>query len=505
MAAANPLAMFTHAQWLEKTKVSGLARRPSTLKKIDDLYRQAWTLLRAKNSQGAYHIVLRDMLAALELYLQEHNAKSDWTGKDGKDLNRNRLSGGLMKALHEYVISEVGPRKSVPVNDSRHSRAGVLYLLGHTQANINMFTVARNVVTVGFAAANVGTGYAQNTWDYQQVGKLKVKEPLGLIAQGSHLAVKVAEKAASGTATPPDVTLLDRCYAMVKRIAESLEKYFKMRTSSFYANLGKVLTAAAKFAAGQLTKAAPMIGAGIDIGQGFVKACVAVANYIGAKGERKQIELVPGHPTLLAQRIQNGMLHDITDGLVQIAKGAASATLSTFSAGIASAITDIVLTIVSFIRRYFEKCRIEEFCAKAHAHLSTLQMAGYKLGDANANIGKKFGLIDDVEAFTEFYSEGADASVCIPILTLNSGICGDLMQMARMYDTQNNVISQTTFNTATDYFQRLKLWGSNHIRNSGINFESNYRNVGDLIRHATSGHQGMQSTAGKIVSVIAAA
>lgn len=506
----NPLTRISHAEWMSKTKVSGLARRHSTLKEIDQLVGHAGLVARAGGDQVGtsehtrYLSLLRQLLAKFETYLSEHDAKPDWTGKDGKDLHRNGLSGGLMKEVHHYVLSVVGPRKTVNAGDARHTRAGVLFLLGHTRANTDMFKVASNVVTVGFASANVGTGYKGNEWKSLQVGGREVETPLDKIKTGTQGVVKLASMAAgSGPSGAPNATLLDRCLSLVSGIADSLKTYCLMRTSSFYSNLGKVLTAAAKYAAHCLTKAAPIVGAGIDIFQGFTKSCIAASNYIKARGERRQIELVPGHPMMLAQRIQEGMFGDITDGLVQICKGAASLALSAFSAGIASAITDIVLTIVSFIRRYFEKCRINEFCDKAAVRLSTLQIEGYNLGDPSAN-QKKYSLIDDVEEFRSFYSEGVDASVCIPILTLNSGVCGDLMQMTQMYNVDGDVISQQNFDTATNYFQRLKFWGSAHIRDCGINFSSNYRNVGSLLRHAIHGHSGVQSTAGQVASVLAA-
>src|SRR5690606_27116998 len=122
-----------------------------------------------------------------------------------------------------------------------------------------------------------------------------------------------------------------------------------------------------------------------------------------------------------------------------------------------------------------------------------------------ANKGRFFTrLVDDVDEFRDFYQEGVNASVSIPILTLNSGICGDLMQMIQMYDARSAVISQESFDAAARYFQRLKLWGAQHIQKNGINFSSNYRNVGNLLHHAVYGHQGLQSTRQQVVTVLAA-
>src|SRR5690606_1019610 len=149
----------------------------------------------------------------------------------------------------------------------------------------------------------------------------------------------------------------------------------------------------------------------------------------------------------------------------QICKGALSAAFGALTAGIASLITEVVLTVVNFLRRFFEKSRIEAFCHKAAVQLTDLRERGYNLGSAEANKGRFFTrLVDDVDEFRDFYQEGVNASVSIPILTLNSGICGDLMQMIQMYDARSAVISQESFDAAARYFQRLKLWGAQHIQ-----------------------------------------
>jgi hypothetical protein len=180
---------------------------------------------------------------------------------------------------------------------------------------------------------------------------------------------------------------------------------------------------------------------------------------------------------------------------MQICKGAVSAGFGAFTASVGSLIIEAISAVVNFFRRFVEMKKIEAFCDKAKVELSKLKMGGYNLQNAEANKGQTFSkLIDDADEFGAFYQKGVSASVSIPILTLNSGICGDLMQMVRMYDSKSDAISQESFDAATRYFQRLKLWGCQHIQKNGIRFSSSYQNVQNLLHHAVYGHQGTQTT-----------
>lgn len=519
MATQNPFETVTPQQWVERTKVSGFARRPDTLKKIDQLYDLAhgkYAFYRfhtkfptpgkeaeANRHRQEFRNILAQLLTAFDRYLEEHQATANWRGPDGKDLHRNELSRGLMKQTYDFIRDFLGPQQTVPQHDSRHTRAGVLFLLGHTHASVNTWSVAS-------AAVNIGT---------TGLGKVTSEGLASKVNSGLNAAVNY--KQTSTVAIAPTVAtnpksksgggvldtlagLYEKVLAAVKSVANSVSEFLQVRDASFYSALGSLIRAATEYVVGILTKAAPIVGAALDIGQGFVKICSAAMNYLATKRERSHFLLVPGHPAFLAQRIEQAMKYDITDGLIQVCKGVASAVAGAASGGLGSILTEAVVAIVNFFRRYFEAKKIETFCQKAAVELTHLKDLGYNLGSAEANKGKTFGkLIEDADEFGEFYQEGVNASVCIPILTLNSGICGDLMQMIRMYDAKNDVITQESFDAATRYFQRLKLWGCQYIQKSGIRFTSSYQNVQNLLHHAVYGHQGRQSTMQQVMTVAA--
>src|SRR5690606_11751101 len=171
------------------------ARRSSTLKKIDQLYSQAHInylneyLLNHPKKDFAF--TLARMLTEFDFYLAEHKATSDFRGPDGKDLHRNQLSKGLMKQTYDFIREFLASQKTVPLQDSRHTRAGVLYLLGHTQPSINMWSVASAAVTVGTATASLGTTAAGKAWESQNVGKLKVADPVGKMNAGMQIGIQI--------------------------------------------------------------------------------------------------------------------------------------------------------------------------------------------------------------------------------------------------------------------------------------------------------------------------
>lgn len=173
----------------------------------------------------------------------------------------------------------------------------------------------------------------------------------------------------------------------------------------------------------------------------------------------------------------------------------------------ASLIADGVVAVVKFFRRCLETCKIQTFLRKAGAELQRIQngKTAYDLGNAEANSGKSFSkLLDDPERFREFYQEGANASVCIPILTLNSGICGDLMQMARIYDDDDARITQQELRRRHKLFRQPETLGMPAHQGKRHQFQVELPQRWYVINHAINGHHGTQSTMQKVITTLAA-
>jgi hypothetical protein len=115
------------------------------------------------------------------------------------------------------------------------------------------------------------------------------------------------------------------------------------------------------------------------------------------------------------------------------------------------------------------------------------------------------GLINDPKAFNAFFDRGCKASVTVPMLTLNSGICGNAMTYTKMYQSDASkaeVIAQTTFNNSTAFFSLLKATGARYLRNKGFTFSSPRPDVNGYLVHAVRDHQQVEGGAAKALAFL---
>ena len=131
-------------------------------------------------------------------------------------------------------------------------------------------------------------------------------------------------------------------------------------------------------------------------------------------------------------------------------------------------------------------------------------------------------IVFDDRAFMSLFERGCQASVCVPMLTLNSGITGDLMMFTKMFDDTGGILGQGSglssqgnkpsagaqrqFDAAASYWTQLKESGRNYLESTGFTFTSSDRVVGGLMWHALNHHKGgPKSTGDKVLSFLAGA
>ena len=122
--------------------------------------------------------------------------------------------------------------------------------------------------------------------------------------------------------------------------------------------------------------------------------------------------------------------------------------------------------------------------------------------------------------FKALFERGCASSVCVPMLTLNSGITGDLMMFTKMFDDTGGILGQGTgigsngdkpsdgaqaqFNAAEAYWTQMKEWGRAYLESTGFTFTSTDKVAKGLMWHAIHDHQGgAMSTGDKVLSFLA--
>lgn len=298
---------------------------------------------------------------------------------------------------------------------------------------------------------------------------------------------------------------------------------------------GLLISKLVKFVVGKCVEAAvPFVGAGMDLAGGLAKTVKAAKERIEAYLLRRQIMLNPGHPELAANSIESAMNTGMLLGLWSALKGAAQVALSVFLPGAGSLVAALVTGLewlVKFVYRLWEQSNIRQFLATARDWYSKecglarrVETEGYlpdpsRAGERIKTVHARFepeldpgkgGFIHKLEEFKAFYQKGCDASPIIPMLTLNSGICGSLMVMLRMVDdtetatssSDRSVISQKQFDAGNAYFQHLKAYGRTYLESSGFQFRAanGSESIQGYLNHAIHHHTKPYSIADKALA-----
>ena len=106
------------------------------------------------------------------------------------------------------------------------------------------------------------------------------------------------------------------------------------------------------------------------------------------------------------------------------------------------------------------------------------------------------GIISNTADFTAFFKEGCEASPIIPMLTLNSGVCGSLMTLVKMFEDDGSQTrlpgGRQPFDAGGAFFTRLKLFSTEYLKACGFQFQplnATNENIRMLLTHATkTGH-----------------
>lgn len=522
MPPTPTLGLVKPQEWQARTSLL-VGRRSPTLLKVDAAYSQYYNVRSEETKSALYN--------ALHQYLIEH--KSNWALSD-----RNKRSGGLM----QYIYDSCKPYTAKNVLESRapEARHGVLYLW----QNAEIGTKWTKIALQGALDIGSNTGNMLQATTYTGGGKL---QPLGVISEGSSWSSAVtsasvvdkvhgAFNSAKGSATfqvssiRPDPGILERAkelfgvkfseiWTWIKRRVEKMWNDIQLQWHSggMWAPIGAVVAGLVNFILGQVCAvAAPFAGSGITIAQGFAKGFSAAADRVTAMYHRRHFLIAPGHPQLIGDAIETQMNWDIGRGIYTMAKGGVALAADIATAG-ASALISAIAACVEFawkvINRYLEGLKMNAWIKEVKS--VTRDRSTWK---ADPKDGKWRPAIAYKEReFLMLFEKGCNASVCIPMMTLNSGITGDLMMFMKMFDDTGSILGQSTgaslqgptaeaqkkFNAGQEYWTALKHKSRNYLESTGFDFMSSDKVVAGLMDHAIKHHTGIASKADRALAFAA--
>jgi hypothetical protein len=543
LMATAKLGIVDPKQWLSRTSLLLSRTRSPTLLRVDEAYANYYSL-RSEPNQLALHQALND-------YLIEK-------GRNWEKVDRNIRSGGLMAYLHN-VTRPAPVAKNVLVKRVPESRHGLLYLWQNAQVNTQWGKIAlEGALSIG----GTTTGLLQAS-NYQPGESL---QGLGVIANNTP-GNTAATVLGSGVPTvgklalapkgeairnpdpnpeqhapviklmdlPDDPTVIERAkrffgdkfntvYGIIStKIKEMLRDLaMKFARGGFIGSLGGLVAKLVSFVIGKiLVHAAPFVGNAVVITQGICQAVIAAKDRITAYQRRGMFVIAAGHPALIGHEIETQMNWAIGKGVYNAAKGGAKLAGNLLSLG-ASALIDVIAACMEFVwkflTRFFEGRWMKEWITVVKSY--TRNRNDWK-ADPKDGVWRP-RIVYDEAAFKSLFELGCQASVCVPMLTLNSGISGDLMMFMKMFDDTGGILGQGTgqssdgtrpsagaqkqFDAGSAYWTQLKEFGRNYLESTGFTFTSSDPVARGLMWHAIKHHQGgAMSTGDKVLHFLAGA
>jgi len=482
------LGMVTPEEWVSRTKVM-IGRRSQSMLKVDAAYEQYYKLRSEENAKNLHTV--------LEAYLKEKGG--NWAKVD-----RNKNSNGLMQSIFDLT----GPKKTQDVLEKRipESRHGVIYLWGNTV----VYTQWAKFFLEG--AFNLVSAYSGDNTPILNIPQNDIvgnvadlaTTPLGWLKQdstGKKVSLQPAVARQSSVATLEDLPsesilvkikqtlgkMFEKIYDLIKNGVRTIYEKIKMNYDRVQDIAWNVLQKLILYVLQQVCASiVPFVGAAFDLFSALKDSIEGISARVTAAYHRSKFIVMPGHPQMIADGIEKQMNWAIGKGLFGVLKSGAKIGAAVMSVG-ASTIGDILASafefVIKFVLRYFEGSQMRMFVDIARKHLEIKRKGPDGV--------ERPAIAYDTTRFNHLFSFGCDASPCVPMLTLNSGITGDQMMFMKMFDDTDahNVVDQETFNHATEYFNLLKGTGRDYLRDSGFQFTSQKNDVRGYLWHAVTHHQ----------------
>jgi len=133
-------------------------------------------------------------------------------------------------------------------------------------------------------------------------------------------------------------------------------------------------------------------------------------------------------------------------------------------------IGDALMWFYKFVKRTIEKIRIRRFLKQASDYFDRAPRAGVAGAQRfQPSTGGGGGIVMQPEQFNAFFDEGCRISPVIPMLVMNSGVCGDLFSKAVFPDTLSDA-AYMSYAKAMHYFAAAREACMDYLKTSGFSF-----------------------------------
>jgi hypothetical protein len=455
---ALPKLPFTYAVWKKDTNLTISITDPTGKAKFAVLDKAVDAYIKAPTQ------------AALTA---KRNALLDWTGhkdKSGgagawKKSERNKKL--TVTALYNAICGEGDTDKGLGIPDFMsegmvNARLGILYLFGNVACDEGKYRIITNGLLDlnGKGAGTIGKAVKRTTEAAQLLTPLPASNPERVTQRNR---VSKALQGVAGAVTQ----------AVFTQLSAGEDDGEGSKTEAIWNAIpGGLQTVCDHIAEKVMDQMSPFLANGVAATTGLVSALSAGCDRFKVYARGKGVVLVPGVPTSTIDGIKRAMDISLAGEVYQVLKSGTSLALEGLTAGLAGAIAGIAFSaieaLVAFARKAHDFYRIRLFLADAKAMW--------------AQKDKPNSLHRQPYAFNRWYRKTAMRVPVIPVLTLNSGVCGDKMRMLCLFSNEGEVITQKAFDAGVAYIDRIKAWGATYLADGGYTFTSKDKLVAELIK-----------------------
>ena len=455
-----PALPFTYAQWQKDTALKVTVTDPTGKAKFGVLDKAVETYTKAP-AQAALSAV-RNALLDWTSYKDKSGGKDAWKKSD-----RNKKL--TITALHNAVVGTGDNDGGFGIPDFMsegmvNARLGILYLFGNVACVEGKFRIVTNGLLDlnGKGGGKIGQAVKRTTDAAQCVlpapkgspERLALRARIVKALQGAAGAVATAVFAQVATDEPDDVeknpgSIWDAIPGGLQKVCEMIAE--------------KVLD-----------EMVPYLSNGMAATEGLLKSVDECTRRFGVYAKGRKVALVPGVPTTTIDGIKRAMDEAVATNVYTTLKGAGNLALDGLSVGIAGEITGIACSaieaLVAFARKAHDHYRIRVFLTEARALWAKREAPN--------------SLHRQPYAFNRWYRRTAMRVPVIPVLTLNSAVCGDKMRMLCMFTQEGEVLTQANFDKGVAYIDKIKAWGAAYLADSPYAFTSADKLVAELLKPA---------------------
>jgi hypothetical protein len=506
-------------RWIKDTSRIGLTRSPE-LKAVDAAFLTFAKLGTADAKQA--------LERAFDAWKRKEGAGDAWRRSAR---NRNRAADKLAALLSGHgdddTAFSMGRTPDFMHEELINARLGVLYLFGRISVAPGIFKmlleggldIAGQALEIGNASETAQSVVGKIEKGSSVLGKIGDKIEGKLVPTNTPKNVYLPQGAAPSVMAGPRATLVtseqiqreaDATQALanrpfVARIRDKVQEWFDQLVQKMmdmlrqkFGTIEGVAGTIKQVVKGIVTlvaaKAAPFVGAGLEIASAIGKTVDASVTRFRAWKDSRGVEVADGHPGTVVQSITRAMTLSLFQGLWDMLKGAGSLAMDIVGFG-AGGVVNLIISasemLIKFIWRLVETVRINTFCREARGHWEQSQ-------SLDSLHRRPF-------AFSEWYRSYALNLPLISVLTLNTGICGDKMRYLSMFSASGQPISSDMFLNGSRYLDNLKPWGAKYLDDAGFSIRSGGDVLVDqLVNTFASSHAKEQTAFDKIIAVVTA-